>query len=346
MIVHLFNSSSVSGPERLVLPSLIRFQEPHLIVNLVEERIGRLRASDPLGDFSRSLKLSYRSVRVKKRWDPEAIGQLQALLESEAPNVVHAHAVKASVYLREASRNFARKFPIVSTHHGVHGLPDFKTRVYEWLYRKRYLNTFDRVLAVSTPDYKFLLDSGVGKERVRLHLNGADGRLVSAEDRPEVSRSIRAGWLPAQEGRDELFLFGVVGRLSAEKDHERILKVLSILNEKPCEHHWRCLVFGMGPLEKRLKDESVRLGLENRMVWMGYRQGVGNELVGLDLLLSFSKAEGLPINVIEAGWGWHPCDGDLGGRHSGSYPRRSVRSTIAARRVCERIGRFAAKSFY
>ena len=39
---------------------------------------------------------------------------------------------------------------------------------------------------------------------------------------------------------------------------------------------------------------------------MGYRKAVGDELAGLDLLLSFSKAEGLPINLIEAGWAGTP----------------------------------------
>ena len=40
----------------------------------------------------------------------------------------------------------------------------------------------------------------------------------------------------------------------------------------------------------------------------------GDEVVGLDLLLSFSKAEGLPINMIEAGWAGTPVmSTDVGG---------------------------------
>src|SRR5258708_6558448 len=61
MIVHVFNSSSVSGPERLVLPALAPYRRSVSIVNLVEQRIGRLREVDPLENYCTSLNLSYRA---------------------------------------------------------------------------------------------------------------------------------------------------------------------------------------------------------------------------------------------------------------------------------------------
>src|SRR4029077_19684411 len=82
--------------------------------------------------------------------------------------------------------------------------------------------------------------------------------------------------------------------------------VLSALNHLPCERDWRLLVFGAGPLENELRRKVQKLKLEHRVRWMGYRDGVGDDLVGLDLLLSFSKAEGMPINLIEAGWAGTP----------------------------------------
>jgi glycosyltransferase involved in cell wall biosynthesis len=39
---------------------------------------------------------------------------------------------------------------------------------------------------------------------------------------------------------------------------------------------------------------------------MGYRGTVGAEMAGFDLLLSLSFAEGLPINLVEAGWAGTP----------------------------------------
>ena len=70
-------------------------------------------------------------------------------------------------------------------------------------------------------------------------------------------------------------------------------------------------------LEKSLQESAPRAGLEKRLVWMGYRKNVGAELAGLDLLLSFSKAEGLPINLIEAGWAATSRHGQYARRRSG-----------------------------
>jgi glycosyltransferase involved in cell wall biosynthesis len=329
MIVHLFNSSSVSGPERLVLPALTRFREKFMVVNLREDRIDHLRVSDPLEEFSRSLNLRFANVRVKGRWDRGAIHKLQYLLNELKPDLVHAHAMKASVYLIQATRKQReRGSPMVSTHHGVHGLPDWKTRLYEWIYRKRYLISFDRVLCVSSADYSDLLRSGISKDRLRLHLNGIDGHLVALEQRTKEAQKIRALWLPQESGRDGLFLFGMVGRLSREKDHARLLQVLYSLNHLNCERDWRCLIFGSGALENKLRQQTRELGLEQRVLWMGYRNDVGNELAGLDLLLSFSKAEGLPINLIESGWAGTPVMSTCVGGVTDLIPDESYGSRV------------------
>src|SRR5882757_5027664 len=102
MIVHLFNSSSVSGPERLVLPALASAREQFVVVNLREERIQRLRETDPLEDYARSLGLEYHDIRVCRHWDTVAVRDLSALLERLDPDLVHAHDVKASAYLLQA----------------------------------------------------------------------------------------------------------------------------------------------------------------------------------------------------------------------------------------------------
>lgn len=307
MIIHLFNSSSVSGPERLVMPALASVRQPVLVINLLEERIKHLRGSDPLGEYAKSLNIMYRDVRVRGRWDFQACRSLQELLKHLRPDLVHAHDVKASTYLLWACpKKGPSRYSIVSTHHGVHGRPDWKTRLYERLYRKCILRSFDRVLCVSNSDYKFLLRSGVDRNRLRLHLNGINGRWVDHKNRFHEAQGIRLRWLPQETGRDALFLFGAIGRLSPEKDHGRLLNVLAHLNQMACDRNWKCLIFGTGPLEKTLRERAHRLGLEDRVLWMGYHQNLANDLAGLNLLLSFSKAEGLPINLIEAGWAGTP----------------------------------------
>jgi len=305
MIVHLFNSSSVSGPERLVLPALASSGNHFVIINLLEDRIERLRASDPLELYARSLNLPYDAIHVRGRADFQAVHELQQLLLQLNPSLVHAHGIKASIYLLQAQRKSKSNYLIVSTHHGARGLPDWKVKLYEFFYRRFFLRFFDRVLCVSSADHELLLHSGISSRHLRLHFNGVDGHLIAPEQRTDEAQHIRRLWFP-KERHYQTFFLGVVARLSPEKDHFRLLRILSRLNQLPCDRDWRCLIFGMGELEMQLRQSAQELGLSKRVVWMGYRENVGNELVGLDLLLSFSKAEGLPINLIEAGWAGTP----------------------------------------
>jgi glycosyltransferase involved in cell wall biosynthesis/peptidoglycan/xylan/chitin deacetylase (PgdA/CDA1 family) len=302
MIIHLFNSSSISGPERLVLPALASSREHFVIINLREERLERIREADPLEHYAKSLRLDYADVRVCSLWDEVAIADLRALLDRVNPDLVHAHDAKASAYLLYARQGSSSKYPIVSTHHGIHGRPDLKTRMYELFYRRYLLKFFDRCFCVSTADYETMRHSGLDGSRLRLHLNGIDIPWVDPQHRGTPRHEIRARWFPGEALPESLFLFGGVGRLSREKDQARLLKVLAQLNQRPHLPDWQCLLFGTGPLEKELRLLSTRLGLNSRIRWMGYRENVGAELAGLDMLLSFSKAEGLPISLLEAGW--------------------------------------------
>ncbi len=232
MIIHVFNSSVVSGPERLVLPALAEDRGRFMIVNLLEEAAGTAAARPILWrTLSRSLGLRYEAVRVDRRWDREAMRRLSGIIESAGAELVHAHAVKASIYLAQAAGAMSSRLPIVSTHHGVRGLPDLNTRLQELLYRRFFLRRFDRVLCVSTEDLETVRASGVDDAKLRLHLNGVDGHRVEPGRRAEESARIRAAWLPGENGREKLFLFGAVGRLSAEKDHDRLLRVLALVEK-------------------------------------------------------------------------------------------------------------------
>src|SRR5262245_2384208 len=87
MIVHLFNSSSISGPERLVLPALATAREHFVIVNLREERLQHLRQNDPLEEYAKQFKLDYCDIRVCGHWDYVAIRDLRVLLDRLDPDL-------------------------------------------------------------------------------------------------------------------------------------------------------------------------------------------------------------------------------------------------------------------
>ena len=321
MVVHVFHSTIVSGPETLVVPALPRLGVPVTVVQLCESRVGVERAKK-VTEYPRSFGLEVREVWVHSRYDRAAIRRLSEVLIELQPTVVHAHDVKASAYVLAASRLAARagkkSWSLLSTHHGVRGRSGFVNKAYEWFYTRCILPGFDRVLAVCTSDRALLVNRGLDPARVVIHLNGVDRTEIPQASREAESTRIRKSWKLADHGvSDQTILIGFLGRLAPEKRLDRILTLCSLLKSNhPDLPDWKLTVFGTGPLDEELKEMTRSLGLEKQILWMGYRGGVGNELAGFDIVISMSKAEGLPVNLIEAGWGGTPVfatrvDGNL-----------------------------------
>lgn len=296
MIVHVFNSSVVSGPETLVIPALPRLQEKSVVLFLSETRCGDRSAGPPA--YARSHGLETLEIPVRSRWDRRAIAELSETLGKLSPRIVHAHEVKASAYVAAASPR-ARAYRLVTTNHGVRAKRARMLRLYEWIFTRLVMPRFDRVLCVCSSDRELLIRRGVPSDKVRVHLNGVDRPRIPPGRRAEERARARAAW--GLNG-DAIYL-GVVGRLAPEKRHAYILRALKSLRAKIDA---RIIIFGTGALADELHAETRALGLEPWVHWMGYRESVGAEMAGFDLLLSLSFAEGLPINLVEAGWAGTP----------------------------------------
>jgi glycosyltransferase involved in cell wall biosynthesis len=300
VILHILNSSGIAGVESLVLPALPSLGLPVRAVFLDERRKGSA-GERPLA-FAAQLGVQSERIAVRSRWDRMAVGELAARIHELAPAIVHAHDVKASTYTLAAARLLPRRPALVSTHHGVAGRPDALSRLYESFYARFVLPRYDRVLCCSRADEQNLLARGVPRDRLILQWNGVDGTRVDPAERPRAQREIRRQWNVREDG----LVLGVVGRLSREKRHDRVLGVAQELAVLAPDLDFRVLCFGTGPLFERLLQKTADLGLEERVRWMGFRDGIGREMVGFDVLLSLSDAEGMPLNVIEAGWAATP----------------------------------------
>ncbi|MGZ3686849.1 MAG: glycosyltransferase [Bdellovibrionota bacterium] len=305
MIIHVFNSSVVSGPETLVLPALTRLGTKAAVIFLCETRLGD-SWKGPV-DYAKGLGLEAHAILVSGRADLGALGRLSALLRRLSPRVVHAHDVKASFYVLAAAR-LQRKNPpkIVSTHHGA-AARFGKIRLYEQLYVRLALPRFDSVLAVCSADVDSIANRGVPREKIRIHYNGVDRRQVLPAERARVQREIRDSWRKAEPKLPEnSLLIGAVARLSPEKRHDRMIRILAILKKNAPDLPVSLLCFGIGDLADSLRVQTREQGVEDRVFWMGYSKAIGQEIAGFDLLLCLSDGEGIPINLIEAGWSGTP----------------------------------------
>jgi len=83
-----------------------------------------------------------------------------------------------------------------------------------------------------------------------------------------ISSAIKLSrYTPRREGNGGRI--GIIGALSPQKGHEQFFKALALLKSIP--EVW---VVGTGVLENELKQLAELLGIDHRILWMGYRESV------------------------------------------------------------------------
>ncbi len=87
-----------------------------------------------------------------------------------------------------------------------------------------------------------------------------------------------------------------VGELEKRKNHELTLKALSKIDNT----NIKCVICGIGSLENELKSLASSLGLENRVVFLGYRKDIPEIMLASDIYAHPSIREGLGIASLEA----------------------------------------------
>jgi glycosyltransferase involved in cell wall biosynthesis len=90
-------------------------------------------------------------------------------------------------------------------------------------------------------------------------------------------------------------LLVTVARLSSQKALDVLLDALATLPTRPV-----LAILGEGPLESRLRAHASRLGIEDRVRWLGFRADVADHMAAADVFCLSSAWEGIPLAAMEA----------------------------------------------
>lgn len=89
-----------------------------------------------------------------------------------------------------------------------------------------------------------------------------------------------------------------VGRLMAQKNYPLLLRAFAEVSKLHPEYILR--IFGQGDLEKELKRLTVDLGIENSVIFEGFKTDVHKRIENSDIYVMSSDFEGLPNSLMEA----------------------------------------------
>ena len=314
LVHHVINAATVSGPETLIGPNLSppqwisnRYGIQTEILLLQESRVAD--AGLKVRDYFLNLGFKVHEFPVNRPYDPRTVRLLGQFWKSNPPQIIHMHGPKSSLFSWRAAYHL-RSTALISTHHGVRAFrKSVKLRFYAWIYEKIILPKIKQTLTVCNSDRDLLIQKGLKANQVTAHLNGTDRAEVPTPLLADRKHEIRAAWIHELRIPDlgDSYVFGLVGRLALEKNHSFAFQVMKALREKSSLGKKVILLcFGSGELESELKTLVQSQRLENTVFFGGYRSTIGSEMAGFDLILSPSLCEGLPINLIEAGWAGTP----------------------------------------
>lgn len=286
-IVHVIQSASqIYGAERCVLDeTTILARRGHRIEVLLchEARLGD--GQDRLEKELNARGIATLRVEATAQVNPRLVAAWFAHLRQLQPDVVHSHSLKTDVLSAPLCRMLS--LPLVIEVHGYLRPDDLRVRMYERLDRLS-LRLASAVLTLSGDYRAEVIASGVSPTRTHLLPSGID--LVRLRSQANL-RDLRKELCKEHE-----IVIGMVARLSPEKGHANFLSAMSSL--KKLGLPVRGLLFGEGPLADELQ---TRIDAEQLPVTLaGYVEQVADAYRALDVLVSCSHNEGLPLNLIEA----------------------------------------------
>jgi glycosyltransferase involved in cell wall biosynthesis len=220
-----------------------------------------------------------------------AVSRLRRTIRAHRPCIVHTHDLRPDLVGWLAARSTG--CPLIASNHGWHSTwPGVgrKRRWYEAL-RARLLKRFDLLISVSERIHEESVRRGIDAARaVTLHTGIDLERFHPSVDRGALREAF--GFGPSD------IVIGNVARLHPEKGHRLLLQAFApVSNELP---HVRLLLVGDGPLYGSLKAEAHRLGIVDRVRFVGFQDDIASLFSALDVFALPSLAEGAPLVIYMA----------------------------------------------
>jgi glycosyltransferase involved in cell wall biosynthesis len=220
---------------------------------------------------------------VKRRVSPAYARGVRRLIRVKTFDLVHAHIYASAVAAAIATRKTGPQL-VITEHTEASWQTWWTRRVSRWAHGRA-----SHTIAVSTPIRRRLIEKDrVPPDRVSLIPNAV---VPAPDDPPDLSGVLPDGW---PEGP----LVGVVARLQPEKGVATFLEAAARVSRFSPET--RFLVAGDGPLCEELQGLAERLGMEDRVLFLGYRSDARALMGLLDVLVVPSMTEGSPLIVLEA----------------------------------------------
>jgi glycosyltransferase involved in cell wall biosynthesis len=240
----------------------------------------------PFADRLRALDVDCHALPMPDNPSWSSIQNGCALVQAQGIDVIHAHLTNAHLLAALIGRLSGR--PVLATIHGRQlGIADLEAH--------RLADT--HLCTVCRASELHALGLGVDAARLACIPNGVDVERFRPEPGARIG-ALRRSLFGDDGAALEAPLVGFVGRLSPEKGPEVFVRAALMLRERlPAA---RFVIVGDGPLRESVQALVAQYRLEGRLHLAGLRGDMPGIYRELDVVVSSSHSEAMPLAIMEA----------------------------------------------
>lgn len=226
----------------------------------------------------------------------KAYKELKHIIDEGEYDIIHCHTPVGAMLTRLAAKQARKKgTKVFYTAHGFHfykGAPAINWILYypveKWL--SRYT---DVLITINKEDFERAKTFKAGKV---CYVPGVGIDL----------KKFNVGYVNKEQKRKEIgvsaddFVLLSVGELIPRKNHEVVIRALSVLKQLGKLNHIEYVICGRGSYEADLRKLAEGLDVADHVHFLGYRNDISEICNCADLFVFMSNQEGLPVALMEA----------------------------------------------
>jgi glycosyltransferase involved in cell wall biosynthesis len=242
-------------------------------------------------------RLGVKAVRLpfSAYGDPRPVVALRQSILDLKPDIVHAHMPPAELYARASIAGLPHVNFVVSKHNDSPFHEHILNRSMErWCARRAAA-----VICISKAvgayfNARWSVEPALPRKINVVHY-GLDPTPFSSVT-PAEAAAVRAGWGIAPEQ----IAVGLVGRFVPQKAHHTAISAFAKVVADDPGKRFKMVFVGAGPLKDDMQRQIASLGLEDRVVFAGFRTDMPNVFGAFDIFLHSSVHEGFGLVLLEA----------------------------------------------
>lgn len=277
-VLYLINHAGKAGTETYVKSIIERLHNREIKAYLGYNEEGLL--------VERLKELGIETVQIKMKnpFDFKAAWQLSKECKKHGIDLIHAQYLREN-YIALWSRLFNPAVKVIYTNHFI-----LKNNIILRFFNRILTPLEANIIAVCNKGKEMMISNGVSGDKISVIFNGVDPKLWSEPEPPALREELGIS--------SDTFLILCAARFAYDKGHHYLIKAMAEL-KKITSRPFKLVLAGDGPLLEDRKKQVKELGLENDVVFIGFRKDMKNLFNSADVYINASMHEALSFLMLE-----------------------------------------------